>query len=335
MKRYVIALVLILAGSMLAGCISLLADPTATPTSTVTPLPTATVTATPTQAATPTLAPTPTNMPSKGYYDSGTYQVPLGGYSFSMPLENATWNGLSTEIDYEVTTIRNERGSLWVRISVVQHRDDVSLADQIADIEEEVLYIEPDFEVAINEDPFLINGVETRQLAFLYEGDQYDQFIDWLILDVGKNRFIYIEFEVYAAPFTVGTMVDYVDLRSKILSSFSVYDPIYASTSECQISDDPTYGYSVDNPIMLGGGSFHSADQRSMYLHNLLGPNREYVSVTKVRSFTYGNLLLEEYELTYEGQDAPVVIYLNTGIWAPIAAPMGFTCKQPFSQDAP
>ena len=334
MNKSTVIFLLVLMG-LLTGCNSVFHSATPTMTATNTPRPTATATMTPTNTTTPTLSPTPTNMPSKGYFDAGFYYVPLGGYGFQMPVENATWNNVTIETDFEVTTIRNDYETIWVQIGVIQHSEDFSIEDQISSIEYQITALKPDFEVLNNELSFMINEIDSRQLVFFHQGDRYDELIDWLVLDVGNNRFISIEFDVYGAPLSVESLSDYVAIRDQLLISFFVYDPAYASSSDCPVSGDPTYGYSEDNPILLGGGSYQSIDRKADYLHNLLGPNQESVTVNKLRSFMVDNLLLEEYELIYEGQEEPLIIYINTGIWSPISAPMGFTCKQPFSQVEP
>ncbi|QRN82179.1 hypothetical protein JR338_06940 [Chloroflexota bacterium] len=330
-NRLRIIIIVTLLGLVLSGCDGLLAQPTATPTATNTPQPTATVVNT----ATPTIMPTPINMPSEGYFDSGIYQVPLGGYSFAMPTGNDIWHDFVVDIDFSATSIKNEYGNFWLRISDIQHDADFTLADQIQSIEDQISSLSPELTVINNDEAWWVNGHEIMQIIFYYESESAEGMIDWLVLDAGNGRFFSFDIEIYARNLRSDIFEAYVDIRDQILNDFQVFDPIYVSPAECQISEDPTYGYSENNPILLGGGSLQAIDRKMEYLNNLLGPNQELVMATRLRSFMVENLLVEEYELTYVGLDEPVIIYLNTGVWSPIAAPIGFICKQPFPQDEP
>ena len=99
---------------------------------------------------------------------------------------------------------------------------------------------------------------------------------------------------------------------------------------------DKTYGYSEKNPIMVGqedGGP--KAERR--FLNALAGPNGEKISYQRDGSccafFTKNGLfgdngLLDMYEVTYEGIDKPIILYINMYDSDVLQVPVGFTLKK-------
>lgn len=104
------------------------------------------------------------------------------------------------------------------------------------------------------------------------------------------------------------------------------------------ISQDAQYGYSEDNPIMIGMSDINEgAANRTKYLNALLSPNGKPVVYKRLKPCcpfstpNYKNLspnsnygMLEKYELSYEGIQKPVILYLNLYDQGPIYTPKGF-----------
>ncbi|ASB51119.1 2-dehydro-3-deoxyphosphooctonate aldolase [Alkalitalea saponilacus] len=97
-------------------------------------------------------------------------------------------------------------------------------------------------------------------------------------------------------------------------------------------SDDPTYGYAKENPVMTGGGADRVLNQRR-YLNALTGPEGQYVSyrrlgsccMFKTKNGTFGDTgLLDMYELTYDGIQEPVILYINMYDSDTLQVPVGF-----------
>lgn len=80
------------------------------------------------------------------------------------------------------------------------------------------------------------------------------------------------------------------------------------------------YGYSPENPILVGSGDNRQgpANERN-YLNLLLGPNGEEIKYVRkgsccpfeTKNGILGGGMLDIYEITYEGLDKPIVLYLN------------------------
>lgn len=111
-----------------------------------------------------------------------------------------------------------------------------------------------------------------------------------------------------------------------------------ASTFELtKISDDETYGYSEKNPICVGGGMQEGAANQKRYLNALLtkkGQSVTYIRTGSCCAFKTKNAmlgdigLLDEYKITWEGQEEPIFLYLNLYDAAELKAPKGFTFKK-------
>lgn len=108
------------------------------------------------------------------------------------------------------------------------------------------------------------------------------------------------------------------------------------------IATDTEYGRTPEKPVMVGMVALEAgADNRSKYLNALRGPKGEAVTYRRLKAccpFQTPNQkmwdpkakmgLLERYELTYEGLEQPVILYINLYDDGPIQAPEGFTILQ-------
>ncbi|HEX5653307.1 MAG TPA: hypothetical protein VFX58_09545 [Chitinophagaceae bacterium] len=104
-----------------------------------------------------------------------------------------------------------------------------------------------------------------------------------------------------------------------------------------EISSDETYGYSENNPVKVGGvkDSEGPLNERR-FLNALLGPNGETVSYSRKGSCCpfktpngfSGAGLLDRYEVSYEGLEKPVYIFINMYDFGELRAPRGFSFKK-------
>ena len=106
------------------------------------------------------------------------------------------------------------------------------------------------------------------------------------------------------------------------------------SSSESSVSTDETYGYTEKNPIKVGGFENGPANERS-YLNSLTGPNGEPVQFNRTGScchFKSGNSpfgmgMLDMYQVTYQGKNDTVLLYINMYDKGKLKAPKGFIMK--------
>jgi hypothetical protein len=97
-----------------------------------------------------------------------------------------------------------------------------------------------------------------------------------------------------------------------------------------QAADVPdSYGFSPENPIHVGGGP----DGQHEFLETLRGPEGQPLAWRRLGSCCefetpngiMGFGLLDLYEVTYEGLQRPVILYLDMYESGPLMAPVGFT----------
>jgi hypothetical protein len=105
----------------------------------------------------------------------------------------------------------------------------------------------------------------------------------------------------------------------------------------CQVSTDPTYGHSVDNPITVGGSPLYGAARQRRYLDALRGPEGQVVRYQRTGSVLASDkeTMLDRYQLTYDGLDRPVVLYLDWYHFTDTKAPVGFVCGAAFNLGLP
>jgi hypothetical protein len=104
-----------------------------------------------------------------------------------------------------------------------------------------------------------------------------------------------------------------------------------------EVSEDSTYGYKPENPIKVGGALNHEGPTNERrFLNALLGPKGEKISYNrdgsccpfKTSNGFMGGGMLDAYEVTWEGLEKPITIYINMYDAGALQAPKGFTFKQ-------
>jgi hypothetical protein len=101
-----------------------------------------------------------------------------------------------------------------------------------------------------------------------------------------------------------------------------------APWSDCPVSSKPSYGYSKENPIKLGGELLSGPELEEEYLSALIGTHGEVVFYYRIGSVNQGELILDEYEIRFGGQIKK--IYIDIYNYEPPKAPAGLTCSGPF-----
>jgi hypothetical protein len=103
-----------------------------------------------------------------------------------------------------------------------------------------------------------------------------------------------------------------------------------------EISDDPTYGLSPNNPIQVGGAANSEGPlNERRFLNALAGPNKEPLTYFRAGSCCpvksdngfMGMAMLDNYRVTWEGSKDTVSIFINMYDFGELKAPKGFTIK--------
>ena len=109
-----------------------------------------------------------------------------------------------------------------------------------------------------------------------------------------------------------------------------------------QVSEDKTYGYSLNNPIKVGGRMDNKGPaNEKKYLNSLYGPKGEVIAYGRIGSccsFSTPNGplergLLDKFRITYEGLKEPIFLYLNMYDYEKPQAPYGFSIIPQFRED--
>ncbi len=107
------------------------------------------------------------------------------------------------------------------------------------------------------------------------------------------------------------------------------------------VSSDKSYGYSVENPVLVGGYKEQSgARNQQRFLNALLGPEAQRVSYYRVGSCCPFNTpngmmdrgLLDRYKVYWENSTDTAILYLNFYDAGPLKAPQGFLFRKPVSR---
>lgn len=106
---------------------------------------------------------------------------------------------------------------------------------------------------------------------------------------------------------------------------------------DCQLSTDPDYGFSPDNPIQVGSNQLSDGPERELiYLLTLRGPNGEEVFYTRQSpQFNQANTIVDPYLVEYDGIKEPLTLYFDLYNYAPLLVPLGFICEAPFPIQPP
>lgn len=98
-------------------------------------------------------------------------------------------------------------------------------------------------------------------------------------------------------------------------------------------SQDSTYGYTQENPIMVGGGTIGPLNERR-FLNALTSPDGDIILYKRLGScckfYTENSLFdsdsgfLDKYEVKYRGLEEPVILYLNMYDSDTLRVPVGF-----------
>jgi hypothetical protein len=104
----------------------------------------------------------------------------------------------------------------------------------------------------------------------------------------------------------------------------------------CEAAPDGEYGYTRAHAIQVGGSPMFGAARQRRYLESLRGPEGQIVSFKRLGS-TEGpdDTILDAYEVTHQGLDKPVTLYLDWYHYTEPRLPRGFSCAAPFNLGLP
>ena len=109
-----------------------------------------------------------------------------------------------------------------------------------------------------------------------------------------------------------------------------------ALSDRCSVTADDTYGRTVKNPIKVGGGVIAGPAREIVYMRVLRGPTGQGINFKRIGSTMTPDLKsIDIYQVTYLGQDKPVMLYVDEYDWSAPLIPVGFVCSEAIPLKAP
>lgn len=130
-------------------------------------------------------------------------------------------------------------------------------------------------------------------------------------------------------PAGIGWDEEGVDLYDQIVDSLQFFEP-EAPSASCEVSQDPDYAFTKENPVRVGGGAFGGPARARAYFENLTGPAGELVTYERTGSLPFGDTILDGYSVAYSGIAAPVNVFVDEYSFETLLVPVGFECAGPF-----
>jgi hypothetical protein len=102
--------------------------------------------------------------------------------------------------------------------------------------------------------------------------------------------------------------------------------PNAVNSNRCPVASDNTYGFSISNAVKVGLDEATGPARATQFLSALRGPAGQAVRSSRIGSALYAGTVLHIYELSYEGLEKPVAIYLDVYHFETPKAPAGLSC---------
>jgi len=102
---------------------------------------------------------------------------------------------------------------------------------------------------------------------------------------------------------------------------------VETAASRCAVATDDTYGFNAANPVKVGLDGATGPAREVQYLNALRGPAGQPLRFRRVgTTVTASNVILDIYELNYDGLASPMRVYLDAYHFEEPLALRGFVC---------
>lgn len=310
---------------LLAGCASAPAAPTLTapaPANTATPLPTLTPrpSATPTPRPSPTLTPYIPELGKEILVQSGSYSFqPILGYRVAVDGSQATLSSRNQKV--MIALYSGSAADVPVLDGALKSFT-AAMSDGIENYQQgEPAEIDAAGQKGTAvEISGIIMGEKARGVAAAVENPM-QQFLFIFAFGQVTTEADYWQVEGQSAYHAILASIRFID------------SPVQEGS--CLISTDPTYGYTPQNPIKVGGDWLDGPSREKNYLGVLTGPQGQPVSVLGRSSEEKDGVILDIYIITYQGLEKNVFLYLDEYQYDEPRIPVGLKCSQAIPLNAP
>lgn len=322
----------------LAGCL-VEVTPTSAPVETEAPTteadittPTIEPTDAPAETAEPTLEPTaaaeepgtsPTQSSEASVDEMHEFTVLQGGYSFEAPYGNYVSIRAGDALVGSSSTPLNV--IIMGKISKYDLLDAEALFPQMFEG-----IFGPSADIIMTDPvPYTLDGVEGYSVNYDLQSSSLYAIGEGVVLKPSPNRYIF----VLAMAELSGDPELWVNSGEAFFNS--IMGSLQVLSAEeivgydvCPASEDPTYGFSEENAIRVGGGAVLGPARARAYLENLVTPAGEWAGYERQGSSTFGDTILDLYSV-YIG-DETFELYVDQYSYSAPLAPVGINCKGAF-----
>jgi len=123
-----------------------------------------------------------------------------------------------------------------------------------------------------------------------------------------------------------GNLLDSITLTDVNASNSGLF-------SACPVASDPDYGYTMDNPVKIGGGEAEAEARAEAYFSALGGPYGDTITYQKTDSMELDGAAMNIYEVSLS--DSTKTMYLDYTNYENPQAPDGFICWEEIPLAAP
>ncbi len=306
-RALIIVLVLALASMACQSATDLVTTPTAT--ASLTP----TITLTPTRTPRPTKTSTPTPTPLVIKVDS-VRKVISGGFNY------AVLDGLEKDTNNHEVYMYSAGEKLSILLSARApypgEHINTSLKDFFAWTQDEYRNV-----VEGDREDFTQAGAEGVSKYFTgqtKDGKPFQGRITFLRPEKSKMLVILIYAYGENAWEEFGA-----DAYQKTIEKISFFE--ITPWEGCPVSTKPSYGYSKESPIKVGGELLSGPDREEDYLSALLGQHGEVITYFRVDTVEVNGTIIDEYRVVYGSQVK--TLYLDISHYEKSKAPAGMTCS--------
>ena len=106
----------------------------------------------------------------------------------------------------------------------------------------------------------------------------------------------------------------------------AIAEPTAVPDAVCEGADDPTYGYSLENPVRIGYDPREEGNVATGCVPWLNGPQGQPLTIELLEEVEVDGRNICKVSASYEGQDEPDILYFDTNTFEQPKAPVGYTC---------
>ncbi len=282
----------------------------------------------------PTTPPTPS--PSSYIQQSAPKTIPAGFQFNPVTTWDASGESLILTSDTSHASLGNQAGTLFFDLSfepLTEANDTQTCIDHFTS------RMNQDFTnlVILASQPRTLSGQPA--LATQFSGTLLNQPVTGQLTTLFHRQYCFNLLSLALGESSSRLWADYGQSIDQTLAASVSWVDASAEPSQhaCQISTDPTYGTTPDNPIRIGQTTLSDALQREeLYLLTLRGPGNEEIIFERLApGYNQAEQIVDIYLIKYNSAQEPFKVYFDSATYQQPLALAGFTCEAAFPIQAP